>query len=147
MNLVRFDPFRELEALSSRFNTFFDRPEHRAGELEGFSAWAPAIDVQETDAEYLVEGGLARRAQGRCKGRAQDRGILTIEGERKQEKEEKGKSFHRVERSFGKFVRRLNVPSEVDEQKIGAEFKEGVLTVHLPKTPMAKPRSIDVHVA
>jgi len=146
MNLVRFDPFRELEALSSRFNTFFDRPEHRAGELEGFSAWAPAIDVQETDAEYLVKADLPDVPKADVKV-GLDRGILTIEGERKQEKEEKGKKFHRVERSFGKFVRRLNVPSEVDEQKIGAEFKEGVLTVHLPKTPMAKPRQIDVHVA
>lgn len=146
MNLIRFDPFRELEALSSRFNTFFDRPEHRAGELEAFSGWAPAIDVQETDAEYLVKADLPDVPKADVKV-GLDRGILTIEGERKQEKEEKGKKFHRVERTFGKFVRRLNVPSEVDEQKIGAEFKEGVLTVHLPKTPMAKPRQIDVHVA
>ena len=78
---------------------------------------------------------------------ALERGVLTIEGERKQEKEEKGKKFHRVERTYGKFVRRLSVPSEVDEQKIAAEFKEGVLTVHLPKTLVAKPRRIDVAVA
>jgi len=146
MNLVRFDPFRELQAFASRFAPYFDRQEPRMQELEGFSSWAPAIDVQETEGEYLVKADLPEVPKADVKV-GLDRGILTIEGERKQEKEEKGKKYHRVERTFGKFVRRLNVPSEVDEQKIAAEFKEGVLTVHLPKTPTAKPRSIDVTVA
>jgi HSP20 family protein len=72
---------------------------------------------------------------------------LSVEGERNQEKEEKGKKFHRIERSYGKFVRRLALPTDVDEQKIVAEFKDGVLNVHLPKTPTAKPRMIDIKVA
>jgi HSP20 family protein len=74
-------------------------------------------------------------------------GVLAIEGERKQEKEEKGKKFHRIERSYGKFVRRLAVPTDADPQKASAEFKDGVLNVHLPKSPAAKPRSIDVNVS
>ena len=147
MNLVRFDPFRELEDLSSRLSTYFNQPARPAtADVDGFSRWAPAIDVQETDAEYLVKADLPEVPKADVKV-ALERGILTIEGERKQEKEEKGKKFHRVERTYGKFVRRLSVPSEVDEQKIAAEFKEGVLTVHLPKTPVAKPRSIDVKIA
>jgi HSP20 family protein len=73
--------------------------------------------------------------------------MLSVEGERKQEKEEQGKRFHRVERAYGKFVRRLAVPSDVDEQKVMAEFKDGVLNVHLPKSAAAKPKQIDVKVA
>ena len=63
------------------------------------------------------------------------------------EKEEKGKKYHRVERSYGKFVRRMTVPTNVDQQKVAAEFKEGVLKVHLPKTPISKPKAVDVTVA
>jgi len=147
MNLIRFDPFRELEDLSSRLNTYFSRPTRAQGaEVDGFSDWAPAIDVQETDAEYLIKADLPDVPKTDVKVGLEN-GVVTIEGERKQEKEEKGKKFHRVERTYGKFVRRLGVPSEVDTQKVAAEFKDGVLTVHLPKTPMAKPRSIDVKVA
>jgi HSP20 family protein len=146
MNLVRFDPFRELEDLSSRLSTYFNRPGRTQAEVDGFSEWAPAMDVQETDGEYLIKADLPEVPKADVKVGLEN-GILTIEGERKQEKEEKGKKFHRVERTYGKFVRRLSVPSEVDEQKIAAEFKEGVLTVHLPKTPLVKPRNIDVKVA
>ena len=146
MNLTRFDPFRELEDLSSRLSTYFGPRQPRTTEVDGFSEWMPAVDVQETDAEYLIKADLPEVPKADVKVGLEN-GILTIEGERKQEKEEKGKKFHRVERTYGKFVRRLSVPSEVDEQKIAAEFKEGVLSVHLPKTPMAKPRNIDVKVA
>jgi len=74
-------------------------------------------------------------------------GILTVEGERKQEKEEKGTKFHRVERSYGKFVRRFALPTEVETDKAQAEFKDGVLNVHLPKAAKAKARSVEVKVA
>jgi HSP20 family protein len=73
-------------------------------------------------------------------------GSLTIQGERKQEKEEKGKRFHKVEREYGKFVRRFELPNEVDASKVQAEFKEGVLNVHLPKSATAKPKTIDIKV-
>ena len=74
-------------------------------------------------------------------------GVLCVEGERKQEKEEKGKKFHRIERSYGKFVRRLAVPTDVDQKQIGADFKDGVLNIHLPKSAAATPKTIDVKVA
>ena len=105
-----------------------------------------AIDVQETDAEYLVKADLPEVARNDVKV-AIDDGVLTVEGERKQEKEEKGKKFHRVERTYGKFVRRMAVPADVDPIKVAAEFKDGVLNVHLPKSPTAKPRAIDVKIA
>jgi HSP20 family protein len=76
-----------------------------------------------------------------------DNGVLTMQGERKQEKEENGKKFHRMERYYGSFLRTFTVPDNVDENKVKAEFKEGLLNVHLPKTEKAKPKAIEVKVA
>ena len=72
--------------------------------------------------------------------------VLSVSGERQQEKEEKGTRFHRVEREYGRFERRLSLPTDVDPKKIAAEFKDGVLHVHLPKSPAAKPHSVEVKV-
>jgi HSP20 family protein len=147
MNIVRWDPFRELEEVSNRLNRYFAQPARRATEEDGFFAdWAPAMDVQETDQEYLVKADLPEVKKEDVKVDVQE-GVLTIEGERKQEKEEKNKKFHRIERSYGKFVRRLAMPGDVDAAKAAAEFKDGVLQVHLPKSPTSKPRTIDVKVA
>ncbi len=147
MRMVRWDPYRELEDMSTRLNRLFTLAPQQEGGEEGLLAeWAPAIDVEETDKEYLVKADLPDVKREEVKVAIQD-GILAIEGERKREKEEKNKKFHRIERSYGKFVRRLAVPTDVDPQKIGAEFKEGVLRVHLPKSPVAKPREIDVQVS
>jgi HSP20 family protein len=74
-------------------------------------------------------------------------GVLTVKGERKQEKEEKGKRFHRIERTYGEFIRRFVLPTEVDGAKVAADFNDGVLTVHLPKTAESKPKAIEVKVA
>jgi HSP20 family protein len=148
MNLARLDPFRDLETLSSRLNRLFNQPlATQLAESEGvFGDWTPAMDIEETDKEYLVKADLPAIKREDVKVQITE-GVLTVEGERKQEKEERGKKFHKIERSFGKFVRRLAVPSDVDEQKISAEFKEGVLNVHLPKSAVVKPRSVDVKVA
>ena len=124
MNLVKWDPLHD---------TFF-------------TDWAPAVDVQETDGEYVLKADLPEVKKEEVKVEMED-GILTIEGERKQEKEEKGKKFHRIERSYGKFVRRFALPTEVEAGAVRAEFKEGVLVVHLPKAATTRPKSIDVKVA
>jgi HSP20 family protein len=73
--------------------------------------------------------------------------MLSIEGERHREKEEKGKRFHKIEREYGRFVRRLVLPTDVDAAKVSAEFKDGVLRVQLPKTPEAKPKQVDIAIA
>lgn len=148
MKLTRWDPFRELEDVSTRLNRLFGQNAVRSGTVDDgdvFAGWAPAIDVQETDAEYLIKADLPAVKKEEIKVSVED-GILAIEGERQQEKEEKGKKYHRIERSYGRFVRRLAVPSDVDQQKVAADFKDGVLNVHLPKSATVKPRSIDVAV-
>jgi HSP20 family protein len=149
MNIVRWDPFREFEDMSKSLARFFNQPGlRRTVDDDGafFADWAPAVDVQETDKEYIVKADLPDVQKQDVKVGIEN-GVLTLEGERKQEKEEKNKKFHRVERVYGKFVRRLALPMEIDAQKVAAEFKDGVLNVKLPKTESAKPRAIDIKVA
>lgn len=148
MALTRWDPFRELEEMSSRLNHFLGHPAPRTGaETAGVTLadWAPAMDVQETEAEYVVKADLPAVKKDDVHVEIRD-GVLTVRGERREAKEEKGKTFHRIERSQGRFERRMLLPDEVDALKVAAEFKEGVLEVHLPKSPAAKPQPIAVKV-
>jgi HSP20 family protein len=148
MELARWNPFRELEDMQGRLNRLFGEPSFaRTGENGmSFSGWSPAVDVQETDKEYLIKADLPDVKKEDVKVELLD-GTLTIEGERQQEKEEKGKTFHKIEREYGKFLRRFAMPSEVDASKVQADFKNGVLNVHLPKSATAKPKAIDVKVS
>src|SRR5689334_20894915 len=124
MNMVRWDPFRELEDMSTRLSRLVGVAPRATTETDGafFADWAPPMDVQETDKEYLIKTDLPDVKKEEVKVGIED-GILSVEGERKQEKEEKGRKFHRVERSYGRFVRRLTVPTDVDATKVAAEFK------------------------
>jgi HSP20 family protein len=148
MQLVKWDPFRELEGIQSRLNRVFG--ERMLPEADGdtmmFGDWAPPVDIQETDKEYVIKADLPEVKKEDVKVEFVN-GVLSVEGERRQEKEEKGKRFHKIERAYGKFVRRFDLPSEVDSAKLSAEFKDGVLNVHLPKTEIAKPKAITVKVA
>lgn len=148
MALVRWDPFRELESMQSRLNRLFgDAPFPRTGESGmSFSDWSPAVDVQETDTEYVIKADLPDVKKEDVKVELLD-GALTIGGERQQEKEEKGKKFHKIEREYGRFLRRFALPNEVDASKVQAEFKNGVLNVHLPKSATAKPKAVEVKVS
>jgi HSP20 family protein len=148
MNIVKWNPFRELEDIQTRLNRVFSDMPVRRPETEGlfFADWAPPVDIQETEKEYLIKAELPEMKKEDVKVDVLD-GVLTIEGERTQEKEEKGKKFHKVERSYGKFVRQFTLPTEVDPAKVMAEYKDGILSVHLPKTAEAKPKAIEVKVA
>jgi HSP20 family protein len=148
MNIVKWNPFRELEEIQTRLNRVFNETPLRRTEGDGlfFAEWAPAVDIQETDKEYLIKAELPEVKKENVKVEMLD-GVLTIEGERTQEKEEKGKKFHKVERAYGKFVRQFALPTEVEAAKVQAEFKDGMLNVHLPKSASAKPRSVEVKVA
>ncbi len=148
MNLMRLDPLSEMESISGRLNRLFGKPlsTELRDDASMFGDWLPALDIEEDDKEYLIKADLPAMKREDVKVGIVD-GILTVEGERKQEKEEKGKRFHRVERSFGKFVRRISVPGDVDQQKVSATFADGVLQVHMAKSEAAKPKSIDIKVA
>ena len=150
MTLVRWDPFRELEEVSDRLNRMFARPAARTNgngkETMIVADWTPSVDISETEGEYQIKAEIPDVKKEDVKVTLED-GVLTIQGERKHEKEEKGKKFHRIERSYGSFVRTFSLPDVIEEEKVKAEFKDGVLNLHLPKSEKAKPRAIDVKVA
>lgn len=149
MNLVRWDPFRELEEMSDRLNRIFARPEARrtnGKEMMTVADWAPSVDISETDQEFHVKAELPGVKKDDVKVTLEN-GVLTLQGERKEEREEKGRKFHRMERSYGQFIRSFTLPDLVDDTKVKAEFKDGVLHLHLPKSEKAKPKAIEVKVA
>jgi HSP20 family protein len=108
--------------------------------------WAPLVDISEDDKEYLIKAELPEVKKEDVKVTAEE-GTLTIMGERKFEKEEKGKKYHRVERAYGSFARNFSLPDDASPSKVSAEFKDGLLTVHLAKTEKAKPQQVEVKVA
>lgn len=148
MTLVRWDPFRELEDMSERLNRVFSRPTLRNTGKENLTVadWMPTVDISETESEYLIKAELPEVRKEDVKVMVEN-GVLTLQGERRQEKEEKGRRFHRVERSYGSFVRSFTLPESVDEGGVKAEYKDGVLALHLPKSEKVKPKAIDVKVA
>lgn len=148
MKMIRFDPLRELDELTDRLNRALYRPFPRFEREEALveADWAPVVDIEETEREYVVKAELPEVKKEEVKVAIED-GLLTIVGERKREKEEKGRKVHRIERSYGKFTRTFTVPRDVDDKKVAAEFKDGLLTVHIPKTEAVKPRTIEVKVA
>jgi HSP20 family protein len=144
MQLTRWNPFVELDEIQQRLNRLFvDKAAKTAG--DAFADFTPLVDIQETENEFIVRADLPDVKKEDVKVHLQD-GVLAIEGERRQDKEEKGTRFHKIEREYGKFVRRFAMPTDIDPDKVRAEFKEGVLNVFLPKTPTAKPKMIDVKV-
>jgi HSP20 family protein len=156
MNLIRRTP---QTALFPRFDTSLLREfENLAETLPRFvtpylgketmtvAEWAPLVDIQETEKEYLFKVELPEIDPKKVKVTIQE-SVLTIEGEREAEKEETNKKLHRIERFYGKFVRTFAVPVDADEVKVAAKFKDGMLYIHLPKAEKARPKTIEVKVA
>jgi len=146
--LTTWHPLRDLGNLEHRLERLFGLPfPSRNGEKEAMTVaqWTPLVDISEDDNEYLVKAELPELKKEEVKVSVEN-GELTISGERKIEKEEKGKKFHRIERSYGSFLRSFTLPEAVSGDKVSAEFKDGVLTVHLPKDEKAKPKTIEVKV-
>jgi len=146
---IRWDPFKEMEDLQSRFSRLFGltpaRTENGGQELMTITEWAPSVDIIEDEKEWLVKADLPEVKKEEVKVTVEN-GVLTITGERKFEKEEKDKKYHRIERSYGNFLRRFTLPEGADSAKVNAEFKDGVLKVHLPKSDKAKPKAVEVKV-
>jgi HSP20 family protein len=148
---TRWDPIREMEEEMSMLwdrmdRAFGQRPFEAKGEALGTAAWSPNVDITEDDKEYLIKAELPEVKKEEIKVLVSD-GVLSISGERKGEKEEKGRKFHRVERTYGSFERSFTLPGDADAAKIASDFKDGVLSVHLPKAPGAKPKVTEVKVS
>jgi HSP20 family protein len=147
---VRWDPFKELDELENRLSTLFGRVPVRkeVGGEESLKLvdWAPLVDITEDDKEYLIKAELPEVKKEEVKVDVEN-GVLSLRGERKLEKEEKGKKYHRVERAYGSFLRSFSLPDDADASKVNAEFKDGVLKVHLPKGEKAKPKTTEVKIS
>ncbi|MEQ1438557.1 Hsp20/alpha crystallin family protein [Fontimonas sp. SYSU GA230001] len=146
MQPVVWNPFREMDdffnALRRGFGRGLPAVTGNGGELAN---WSPAVDISETDKEYLVKGELPGVKKEDVSIEVHN-GVLTLSGERKYEKEDKGEKYHRVERAYGSFSRSFTLPDNVDEKAIEAEFKDGVVTVHLPKTAKTEPEKKKIPV-
>jgi HSP20 family protein len=148
--LARWNQLKELDALRHNLGSLYSRSPLRLpeGQEEQIAVpeWAPLVDISEDDKEYLIKAELPELKKEDVKVTAEE-GTLTITGERKFEKEEKGKRYHRIERAYGSFGRSFSLPDDASPAKVSAEFKDGVLTVHLVKTAKAKPQQIEVKVS
>lgn len=147
MNPLGWNPARELEEMSDRLNRVLTRGARGRNENEAMTVadWIPLVDISETTAEYVIKAEIPEVKKEDVKVTL-EHGVLTVQGIRRQEAEEKGKKYHRVERSYGSFVRRFSLPDLVDDMKVQAVFKEGILMLHLPKSEKAKPKAIEVRV-
>lgn len=144
--LIRFSPLRDMEDIQNRlYNLLNARQTRPSGEQESMtvSQWTPLVDIIEDDKEYVIKAELPEVNKGDVKVTLEN-GLLTITGERKFEKEEKGKRYHRVERAYGSFVRCFALPDDTDNAKVNAEFKDGVLKVRVAKSEHARPKQIEV---
>ena len=148
MDRSGWNPSRELAELSDRLNRVFGRMPRGRDENESMTVadWIPPVDISETGVEYLIKAEIPEVRKEDVKVTL-EHGVLTIQGMRRQEAEENGKKYHRVERSYGSFMRSFSLPDLVDDTKLQAVFKEGILTLHLPKSEKAKPKAIEVKVA
>jgi len=155
MSLIRWNPVHELDRWPSDFvgiqrdiNRLFDnffRSGNPVEETIATAYFAPAVDIAEKENEYVVKVELPGVEKEDVKISVESN-ILTIKGEKKQEKEEKNKNFHRVERSYGSFQRSFTLPSTVKNDKIDALFNSGILTITMPKSEESKPKQIEVKV-
>lgn len=144
-----WNPWKDLEEMEKRLSTLWGRPSLKSdGDKEAMTVaeWSPLVDISEDEKEYLVKAELPEIKKEDVKLTVQD-DVLCISGERKYEKEEKGKKYHRMERAYGSFMRSFTLPEDADSSKVAAEYKDGILKVHLPKSEKAKPKSIEVKVA
>jgi HSP20 family protein len=150
--LTRWNPFREMEDMQRRMSSLFDWSPFRRGSLTAedesiaVPEWAPLVDIAEDEKEYLIKVELPEIQKDDVKVTVEG-GTLTISGERKGEKEVKGRKYHRLERYYGRFERSFNIPDDAEANEVKAEFKDGLLRVRLAKSEKARPKQIEVKVS
>ncbi len=150
MTLVRFNPAREVRNVERELNKVWNGVFNRFGNDEASdeyenAVWSPLTDIAEDDNNYYVHADLPGVEKKDLKLEYKD-GQLTLSGERKNETEQNGKTFHRVERSYGRYFRSFRVPEKVIIDKIEASFKDGQLNIIIPKAEDAKPKTFDISV-
>ena len=149
MTLTKWDPFRDLVTLQDRMNRLFDesvRNVRTGDEALSSATWSPAVDIYETANEVVVKAELPEVNQSDIDIQVENN-TLTLRGERKLDKETKQENFHRIERAYGVFSRSFTLPSTVDQERIKADYKDGILRISLPKREASKPKQIKVAIS
>ena len=147
MRVIKWEPFRDVDDVFDRFIAeTMRRWPVAATDNRAARQWAPVADVSETEAEYLIKADLPEVRKEDVSLTVQD-GVLTLSGERRQEKHAENEKLHRVERVYGSFARRFALPEDADEQGIRAESRDGVILIHIPKQKVVQPepRQIEIH--
>lgn len=144
--LTRWEPFRGVISLQEQVNRLFNDAFERQGEESSLTAWAPAVDIYETEHELVVKADLPEIDPKDLDIRVENN-ILTIRGERKFEKKVNEDNYLRVERAYGSFARSFTLANTVNSDAIKADYQNGVLTLNIPKREEAKPKQIKVNVA
>jgi HSP20 family protein len=146
MSITRWDPFQNLASLQDQVNRLFDTSfTGRRTDGAALTTWAPAVDIYETENELVVKADLPDINEKDLDVRVENN-MLTIRGERKFEQKVKEDNYLRIERTYGSFSRSFSLPSTVNTEAIKAQYKNGVLTVELPKRAESKPRQVKVNV-
>lgn len=148
LGTANWDPFKDLEEFEQRLASAFGRGVAKPNGEEAIATadWAPLVDITEDEKEFVIKAELPGLKKEEVKVTVEE-GVMMISGERKVEKEEKTKKYHRIERSYGKFERSFTLPDKADASKVAAEFKDGVLQVHLPKTEKPANKAVEVKIA
>ena len=147
MAITRWRPFRDLisiqDEMNRLFDDFFERPVTRPEWTGG--VWCPCVDMSETKDNVIIKTEIPGMSKDDVKVSVQDN-VLTLSGEKKQEKEEKDANYHRIERNHGSFSRSFTLPASVKPDKVKATYKDGVLNITLPKSEEVKPKEIPISV-
>ncbi len=144
MNIVRYDPFRDLRSLQNEMNRLFSSTFSDGGDNELMrGAWNPSVDIFENKDHIVLEAELPGLKPENVEISIENN-VLTLHGERRFEKKDEGDNFHRVERSYGSFTRSFTLPPTVSSENATAEFENGILRLTLLKREEAKPRRIEI---
>jgi len=143
--ITRRDPFRNLSTLQEQVNRLFEGSFPAQGDKSALTTWSPAVDIYETENELVLKADLPDINEKDLDVRVENN-MLTIHGERKFEQKVKEENYLRVERSYGSFSRSFSLPSTINTESIKAEYKNGTLTVELPKRAESKPKQVKINV-
>src|ERR1700704_6156353 len=143
--LTQWEPFRGATTLQDQVNRLFNNVLERTGDESSLTAWAPSVDIYETEHELVVKADLPDVDPKDLDIRVENN-ILTIRGERKFQKQVAENNYLRVERSYGSFARSFSLANTVNSEAIKADYQNGVLTLNIPKREEAKPKQIKVNV-
>jgi len=145
MAVVRWDPFRDLNMLQDRMNRLFEDAGRnwKSDEAASTTTWSPAVDIFETESEIVVKAEVPGMERKDITLNLENN-VLTLRGERRFLKEAKEENYHRIERSYGGFSRAFSIPATVDEEKIRADYQDGVLKIVLPKKEQLRPKQIKI---